>query len=251
MNKLLILLLLILFSLSTIYYLKHYYNYGAKFYEGSFKISKESLNVSRNITCFIDFCGNRRSFLNNYKMNEKLKKWFIKNTQDQAIIDEIAIGSDKNIEKIYFTKGKLILGYKIDSETNKSEKCIYYPEENKEENYLKFIDKDKLDKIKHIIPIINENTLLINVVLDNNNKEHIKSMYTDFPAHMSININDQRIKEVIKILGFFTPELNRFLEENKDKVVSFLCFGKDNKYFSLYYLDKENAKIKRKINGLV
>ena len=70
------------------------------------------------------------------------------------------------------------------------------------------------------------------------------------PIDGVIKLNDPHIKQVIRILGFGTPELTQFLDDNSDKIVSFVSFGENNNYFSIYYLDKENLKKKMILNKL-
>ena len=81
------------------------------------------------------------------------------------------------------------------------------------------------------------------------NTELLKSMYIDLPLDLNIKLNDERLKETLRILGHYTDEINTFLENNSNKKISFLCFGKNNKFFSLYYLDEKNNKIKMNLNS--
>ena len=57
------------------------------------------------------------------------------------------------------------------------------------------------------------------------------------------------MKQIIHILGFESQELTKFLDNNGDKYLSFIGFGKNNNHLSLYYLDEKNNKLKNTLNG--
>jgi hypothetical protein len=248
-NIIIIFIVCIILGVTIIYLRKMNkpYSYIYEFNESSFKVTKKGLNIVRGINCFIDFSGDKRNFLDNYDMNQKLKDWFINNTHDQHIISEIAIGIDGDIQKIYYTKDEFIYGYKINEKTGSEEKCVYIPEINREDIYLKFISKLQFDKIKKIIPILEDKTVLLNYTVLNGETQYLKGLHVTMPIDGVIKLNDPHIKQMIRILGFETPELTQFLDDNSDKIVSFVSFGENNNYLSIYYLDKENLKQKRRL----
>lgn len=244
-----ILLLVSLIILFILYYKYFFsYSYKCKITEESFKIQNKKLNTYREVISYVNLTGNKKRFLRNLNINKDLQKWFLEKTKDQSCIREFAIGVDNNIQKIYFLKDELAFGYKLDTKNNNLEKCVYYPVDNVPEVYLDFMSIDQFNKINNLLPLINENTIYFNVILMDNT-ELLKSMYIDLPLDLNIKLNDERLKETIRILGHYTDEINTFLENNSNKKISFLCFGKNNKFFSLYYLDEKNNKIKMSLNS--
>ena len=71
------------------------------------------------------------------------KKVEVIKSELKDIIDEIVIGKDNNIEKIYFSDRNLIYGYKVDTLSNKKEKCVYIPTENEYKYYKDFLTKEE------------------------------------------------------------------------------------------------------------
>lgn len=230
------------------------FKYNFLINEKSIKITKniennknsKNFSENRNLTCYSDLSGNYNKFINSFDIDKRLKRWFIEQTQNFNSINEVILGNDDTIQKVYYTHKDTIYGYKIDKKTQKEEYAFYKPIDISVQVFMDFIPFEQLNKLADILPtIVDRDDVVINFA----NKNTAKALYIDIPPFVIIKLNDSRLKQIIHILGFESQELTKFLDNNGDKYLSFIGFGKNNNHLSLYYLDEKNNKLKNTLNG--
>lgn len=235
------------------------FKYNVLIKEKSIKISKSIANLEKNsknrkkiniskdrtLTGYTDLTGNYSKFINNFDIDQRLKNWFINQTKDFDSVYEVILGNDGQIQKVYYTHNDIIYGYKIDKKTKKEEYAYYITKGSSLDLFMDFISLEEFNQLIKIIPeIMSQTDFVVNYV----DRKYPKALHLDIPPFIIIKLNNNKLKEIIKVLGYESRELNDFLNNNSDKYLTYISIGRKNKDLTLYYLDEKNYKIKNKMN---
>jgi hypothetical protein len=200
--------------------------------------SKEEFSIKMGETCFNQarktyiytevFSQNINSILKQYKLNNNLIRSFLHDIKEINKLDEFGIGYDNKIQKIYYTKNKIIKGFKL-NEKEILERCIYYLRDE-EEKLKDFLTEKDINFIKK-----NFNQKKLRFYENNTYKKDILFVKANhIIIYNHCNLNSTEIKNFINYFKLFNEKsLHEYLEKFKNKKLYLLGINHD-KTFTLY-----------------
>ena len=198
--------------------------------EHSIKIGKTSFNQARKIYIYSDvLTKNINSILKKYKLNKNLIRIFLHEVKDLTKLDELGIGYDNKIQKMYYSMNVIIKGFKL-NEKEMLEKCIYnlYGNEDKLKKMLTEKDITFIKKnFKQKSLMFYENNTYKNDIL------FVKAYHIGIDNHC--NLNSIEIKKFINYFKLFNEHsLHEYLEKFKDLKIYYVSINHD-KTCTLYF----------------